>query len=60
MFKLMLNDRELRELARVLGGARRRPFSAEAMESLSEKVETIIDENIDALGRIDDMEGVPE
>ena len=50
MFKLLLNDRELRTLARILGmeGV---PNSDRA--ALARKVSKLIDDNLDALERID-------
>jgi tRNA(His) 5'-end guanylyltransferase len=61
MFVLRINDRELRQLSRLLDGDRIN--DDEAARALQEKVEQIVDENIDALERIaieeDDEDALP-
>lgn len=61
MFKLLLNDRELRELARIFvtkleGSGRDKPFDELAMQTLAAKIDAIVDANIDALASVAAME----
>lgn len=52
MFRLTLNDRELRVLARLLGG-HDDGGDTESREALLERVEQLIDDNLERLEAID-------